>query len=298
MAAPRQFEFMLTSEASRGIRGISAKDNMLSIFIGQNNTIDEGGLVVFHAVHSLKCLKLSEHTGESKDGMSRLDLLKLNGTLTQSDVDCFVKHVSAIDKTVLSDDDSRKILGIPSVFEQGVASLKQYAGLGASSFTYAFLTTLVEKYLVPYMISETHMNYKDVEELKSIFVFIIILATLNPENAALDFVLRQALEIMRHGLNKLGIQSDLLHTISSALSSAENITVAVQSPMTLFSKGVAGGAALAGSRAAYYLINNKLPKLKHEPAVKEEPKSERNEAIFVPEYDAGGLRKRNFGSSG
>lgn len=128
---------------------------------------------------------------------------------------------------------------------------------GAKTFTQAFLTTFLEKYIKPYLISKFHCPNTTrwgIEMIKSGITFGLNKSLLN---TALDAIIRNGLQ---SGLQKAGVNPDVVNQIATEIGS---IIAFTQNPLSLIELGINGSAAAAGQTAAYQLIRL-LPKLKYE----------------------------------
>jgi hypothetical protein len=202
--------------------------------------------------------------------------------LSLQNVQCILNDIKQYEKAMgyckdgqtdclLSDSDQKKILDAyakylrqKKIVDQLAAFDKLYTELEgrcitvAKTFTQAFLTTLLEKYIKPYLISKCHDQKKTkwgIEMVKGAITF-----GLNNSlfNTALDVIIRNGLKA---GLQKIGMDPHMVDKIATEIGT---IVAFTQNPLSLIELGINGSAAAAGQTAAYQLVRA-LPKLKVEP---------------------------------
>lgn len=166
--------------------------------------------------------------------------------------------------------------------------LESRCRFGAKTFAHIFLTTLLDKYIKPYLIDKYNDPKKVLWMIEIIKTGITFSLVKSLSNAALSFVisngLRAALTARQFDPEYIDI---IVNRVSAVLAFTEN-------PLSLVDIGINDTAAEAGQNAAYAVIRS-LPKLRVEPeaaAVVVAPAEQNQLAIL---RTTPGLRRRNSG---
>lgn len=144
----------------------------------------------------------------------------------------------------------------------------------AQVFTHAFITTLLDKYLKPYLINQGISPRQAgwmIESAKKLIVFSEALLTASLQNAALSVIyhllVKNALDYSLNKVSELAglqtneIASSIIENMSNGLGT---FAAFMKDPTSITQWGVQSTAFGLGQRAAYMTIRQ-LPKLKTEP---------------------------------
>jgi len=229
--------------------------------------------------------------------------------MTREDMNCLINTIKDFEKhfqicqdgktdCVLSDKDAEVIkdsynqhLG-KRASKNNAAAKKIYAELekncivGAQSFTQAFVTTMLDKYLQPLLINQGlyHSHARgSIEFLKSSITMGLGASYLQ---TALDAIIRNGIGSL---LSKLGVNAQVTENLLSEIGTVVAFT---KNPFSLLELSVNGSAAALGQSTAYLVIHA-LPKLKYEEPP--EAELEKTHAHVVEKNiseNNGNLRKR------
>lgn len=203
--------------------------------------------------------------------------------ISTDDLQCILKQIKKVQhlsfvcppqnpECILTNEDSVKIIQAHDKYlrqQKGIPHLDAAVNLlyskfeekcisGGKSFFKAFLDTFLDKYIQPYLINLGLNHTKarwSIEALKST-VSLPFAASL--QQAALDLVLRNALDYI---LTKFNVGVDTRQAVGTE---SGTILAVMNNPYSLMELGVNGFAAASGQVAAWKLIRA-LPKLKVDP---------------------------------
>jgi hypothetical protein len=202
--------------------------------------------------------------------------------LTLGEVTCILNVIGkSLDKNGINEEDYNKLLAdYTKYYEQEKSRIgaetkskeplppspdkvKNFFNIAFSSFAYSFITTLLRKYIGPYLINQGQAQ--TVKTIEPVCSSVMWLLTSLPV-AITDTVLRYVIDIV---LTKMNVEKNtrynILHNLSSAMTMvpyASNIL----NPMFYVELGVNQGGAKLGEKSAYAIIH-RLPKLKTEPTI-------------------------------
>lgn len=287
-----------TSDESKGVKRIYARNKALTLFVKPTQLGD----LVFNGLEAGDCFEVRYAHRDDKDHNqfhasvqdyeeSHSHILKgstpPHQDISENDLRCIIMKMRKFQKEnglcdggktdcLITNKDSKNILAEYHEFEEQkkarlniIAAKKVYAELerkfiaGVESFTHAFLMTLIEKYLQPYLITyglNTYANRLLIEGLKS---SITLMMSHSLINTAFDAIVRNALSPV---LNAVGINPSIAEKMVTEIGTVLAFT---ENPLSIIDTVINGTAAAAGQAAAFKIIHA-LPKLKKEPKIDNE----------------------------
>jgi|GEM_PF-6659543 hypothetical protein len=285
-----------TSDQSLGISRVYTKSKALSMFVRESQfgqLTFSGALrpdICFHDDFRFVHREDADHDDyhKSKDDfeIDHTHILKgktKHQEMKEGDVKCIIDHIKQFEsqigictdgenECVLATQDAEKITrrynqylrqkkraaNLDLAAEKLYSELQNKCIAGGKSFVTAFLSTFLDKYIVPCLINQG-IHYKTAARCSEALKSAIVLGLSNSMmQTALDFIIRNAIEKL---LTTLGMNPRYIEKITTEIGTVVAFT---SNPFSLINLAINSTSAAAGQIAAYQLIHA-LPKLKSEP---------------------------------